>query len=71
MKLLILSMSSDGLIDFRIDDKYNYTARIDTAYYPYIRANWVRNPGKVINFIKQRGSIWKSQKDNETVLENG
>ncbi len=58
MELLILSMSSDGVIDFRIK-KYRYRAFIDTTHYPAIRKWMYRKPGKVINLIKRFGRVEK------------
>ncbi len=57
MKLMILSMANDGEVIYRIDDKYNYRAWVDTAHYPTIKKNWVRRPGFVINLIKQIGEV--------------
>ena len=57
MKLMILSMASDGEVLYRIDNKYNYRVWIDTAHYPTIKKNWVQKPGYIINLLKQIGKV--------------
>ena len=57
MKLLILAMSNDGIVEYRVDDKYQYECRIDTAHYPFIKKNMYRKPGQVINLLKTLGEV--------------
>jgi hypothetical protein len=64
MTLLILSMSNDGEVIFRIG-KYTYCAWIDTAYYGWIKKWRHRRPGMIINFIKKK---WKVERYDEKLF---
>ena len=56
MKVIVLSMASNGELIFKIG-KYTYRAWVDTAYYGWIKKHINFKPGMVINFIKKRWEV--------------
>ena len=54
--IILSSRCKDGTISFSIKGK-RYVYYIDAALHPHIIKTAYYNPGKALNFVKQRGKL--------------
>jgi len=54
MKLIL--QTNEGMVIFQVD-KMRYIYNIDTAFYPEIQKLNKFNAGKVLNLLKQKGTL--------------